>query len=115
MRHGSQQVEALGARLECVKEKVEGFEQMEGEWRDRVSRRLRMLWGCVGTILCLFVALVVVRHWPGVGNELLPPVARFGNMTAEGLVGGNGTLPALGSGILGKGETGDGKKGLLGG
>ena len=104
MHSGKQYVEALGARLERVKSKVEGYERTEEEWRDRVSRRLRMLWGCIGTILCLFVVFVIIRHWPKARDGVLPPVARFGNLTIGGLVGGDAVLPALDSMALGRKE-----------
>jgi len=103
MQVGKKSVLALGGRLERVKSKVERFERVEEEWRDRMSRRLRMLWGGVGTLVGLFVLLLVIRRWPR-AREGLPPVARFGNMSIESVVGMNATLPVATSGPLGKEE-----------
>lgn len=101
MEVGKKSVLALGGRLERVRSKVERFERVEEEWRERMSRRLRMLWGGIGTMVGLFVLLLVIRHWPR-AREGLPPVARFGNMSIESVVGMNATLPVATSGPLRK-------------
>lgn len=109
MQVGRKSVQALGERLERVKSKVERFERVEEEWKDRMSRRLRMLWGAIGSVVGLFVLLIVIRHWPRARDNGLPPIAKFNNMTVKSLVGGNATLPVVKSGPLERKEAGRGR------
>ena len=81
MERGRRGVEVLGERLEKVRGKVEECERLEGEWRDKMRRRVRWLWGCSCTVLGFFVVLLFIRHWPRAKEMVVPPVVGFGNLT----------------------------------
>jgi len=90
MRDGVVKVETLGQRMEAVRTRVKEQERKEGEWVERVRRRVRWCWGFAGGLLLLFVIVGVVRHWPRVergiekGEQV---VGRLASRTPEGLEG----------------------------
>ena len=63
MKAGRTRMETLGNRLETVRKEIEGWERREGEWQARVSRRLRMLWGVVGSVILVLVVAYGVQSW----------------------------------------------------
>lgn len=90
MRDGVAKVEMLGQRMEAVRERVKEQERKEGEWVERVRRRVRWCWGVAGGLLLLCVVVGVLRHWPRVERGLEvgeQVVERFANKTIEGLEG----------------------------
>lgn len=52
MRDGVGKAEVLGERMERVRERVKEGERKEGEWVERMRRRVRWCWGVVGGWCC---------------------------------------------------------------
>lgn len=74
LQEGRTRVGSLGQRLECVRSRVEGWERGEMEWQGRARRRLHMLWAGTGSLLAIFLVLLLIRHWPRRGSSLAPPL-----------------------------------------
>ncbi|KAF3386599.1 hypothetical protein F1880_001427 [Penicillium rolfsii] len=64
MKKGRQRVEELGKRLEAVRQQIDRWEERETEWQTRISRRLRIFWGIMGSALLVLVLALVVQNWP---------------------------------------------------
>jgi hypothetical protein len=65
MSAGRNKMEALGKRLDSVRQEIEGWERRENEWQARVSRRLRIFWAIIFTATVFVVIAYVVQEWPG--------------------------------------------------
>lgn len=74
LQEGRTRVGKLDQRLESVRARVEGWERGEMEWQGRARRRLRMLWAGTGSILAIFLVLLLIRRWPRGGREVAPPL-----------------------------------------
>lgn len=61
---GRESVQALGARVEVVKRKVEGWEKVEIEWQQRTRKRLKILWSFIGLALLAFILFLVFQYTP---------------------------------------------------
>jgi len=55
IRNGRSRLMELGGRVQAVRQKVEGWERKDAEWRERTRRRLKAIW-----ILLLVIGLAVV-------------------------------------------------------
>ena len=53
----------LGKRLDGVREKVEVSSMRDRESRRVISRRLKMMWACLGSLAMLVFILATTRHW----------------------------------------------------
>lgn len=65
VKTGREKVQALGARVDLVRDRVEGWERAEGEWQDRTRNRLRLLWIIMSLAAAIMVALSVFHYTPG--------------------------------------------------
>ncbi|KAK2796070.1 hypothetical protein FQN52_000043 [Onygenales sp. PD_12] len=99
MRGSAEKAMELNRRLEVVRGKIEAWDRREGEWQDRVSRRLRIFWaGMVGVVLVLVVAWAVEQVRPvssasvGLGEQ--GGVGSSVNMSLADGVAGNSTFGA---------------------
>lgn len=63
MKAGRNKMEDLGGRLEVVRKEIEGWETREGEWQARVSRRIRVLAGFMGSVVVVLLAAYVFKVW----------------------------------------------------
>lgn len=63
IKAGREKADALNARLEEARRHVEARERIEGEWEAKMSRRLRLLWGILGTLTVLCVAFFLLQHF----------------------------------------------------
>lgn len=63
MRVAREKVDGLGERVRSVRARVEAWEARERDEKRRGKRRVGILWGVLGTLLGLFVVVVVVRGW----------------------------------------------------
>lgn len=70
MRVARERVIVLGERVENVKTRVEEWEQQERDGKRRGRRRASILWSVLGTLLSLFLILVIFRGWQGQPDEL---------------------------------------------
>lgn len=68
MKKGRQRVEELGKRLEAVRRQIDSWEERETEWQTRISRRLRIFWGIVGSAFLVLVLALVVQNWPTISS-----------------------------------------------
>jgi len=60
---GREKARTLNIRLDDARKRVEIRERVEREWEAKISRRLRILWGILGTIALLFVLFVLVQQF----------------------------------------------------
>ncbi|GFF97548.1 hypothetical protein IFM53868_09174 [Aspergillus udagawae] len=59
MRSGKTKADALGKRLEAIRNQIDLWEKREVEWQTRVGRRLRIFWVVVAlTVLVFFIVLI---------------------------------------------------------
>lgn len=63
MKKGRQRVEELGKRLQAVREQIDSWEEREAEWQTRISRRLRIFWGIMGSAVLMLVLALVLQNW----------------------------------------------------
>ncbi|KAJ5160659.1 uncharacterized protein N7482_007663 [Penicillium canariense] len=68
MKKGRQRVEDLGKRLAAVRQEIDSWEQRETEWQSRISRRLRIVWGIVGSAFLVLVLALVLQNWPAISS-----------------------------------------------
>ena len=64
VKDGREKVKVLGARVEVVRDRVEGWEKAEGEWQDRTRKRLRVLWILMSLTAGIMVVLSVFHYTP---------------------------------------------------
>lgn len=101
MTAARERVRGLGERVEGVRGRVEEWERREREGKRRGRRNIGILWGLLGTVVGLFVVIVLYRGW-NVGTEGLEEVARrqatlrmekmLGKEEFGGLIGDGGTV-----------------------
>ena len=80
---GKNRVEGLGLRMEKVRNKVMEQETKEGQWSERVRRRVRLCWGVLALGLILGVVGILVKHWPRVergAEEMIKRADEIGNI-----------------------------------
>ena len=72
MSEARERAGGLGKRVEGVRKRVEAWEARRIEGRRRSRRRLGMLWGFLGSLVGLFLAVLLVRNRPegGLGNDV---------------------------------------------
>ncbi|KAF2498919.1 hypothetical protein BU16DRAFT_482081 [Lophium mytilinum] len=63
VKAGREKARALNARLDDARKRVDIRERLEQEWEVKINRRLRILWGILGTIALIFVLLVLVHQF----------------------------------------------------
>jgi len=90
MQDGRTRVNNLSLRLDAVRTKVETSAKRDVEDENRLGRRLKMLWGCLGCWVIIFLVLIIARQ-RGIGVDI----------RTAGLV-------ELGHGILDQGQGVDG-------
>ena len=91
---GRDQIKTLGARVDVVKERVDGWEKAEGEWQEKTRKRLRIMWVMMAVVAVVMVGLMGFQYSParsqvdmlkGVDTsglaEVLPDLERIGNKT----------------------------------
>lgn len=59
MRSGKKKADALGKRLEAIRNQIDLWEKREVEWQTRVGRRLRIFWVVVALSGLAFLAIVI--------------------------------------------------------
>ncbi|OXV09144.1 hypothetical protein Egran_03093 [Elaphomyces granulatus] len=85
MKAGRERVEELGKRLDTVKAEIDGWERREMEWQTRVSRRLRILWAVMGTVILIVVIATVVQSWPSPGPSEAETLSRMAMLMNQSL------------------------------
>lgn len=61
MKGAREKVDGLGERVERVRTRVQEWEARERDGKRRGRRRVGILWGVLGTLVGLFVVMVIVR------------------------------------------------------
>jgi hypothetical protein len=61
---GREKAHMLGDRVDLVKQKIERWEKVESEWRQRTRKRLKFLWAITAVALLLLVGLVAFQYTP---------------------------------------------------
>jgi hypothetical protein len=67
IKKGRLKANDLGMRLDAIRTRVEDSKRRDEEGERMIGRRLRVLWGCCGVWVVLFMILIIVRQrGPGV-------------------------------------------------
>lgn len=61
---GREKAHMLGDRVELVKQKIELWERVEGEWQQRTRKRMNILWAVIATALFILFGLVAFQYTP---------------------------------------------------
>jgi hypothetical protein len=61
---GREKAQTLAYRVEAMKQKIERWETVEGEWQQRTRKRLKILWGITAVILMILAGLTVFQYTP---------------------------------------------------
>ena len=69
MQDGRTRVDNLSLRLDAVRTKVETSAMRDIEDENRLGRRLKMLWGCLGCWVILFLVVIIARQ-RGIGVDI---------------------------------------------
>ena len=92
---GRERIKAFGARVDIVRERVDGWEKAEGEWQEKTRKRLRILWMLMAAVAVVLLGLMGLQYTPrsqldmlnGVNTsglaEVLPDLERIGNKTSS--------------------------------
>ncbi|KAK0658933.1 hypothetical protein QBC41DRAFT_237661 [Cercophora samala] len=92
---GRESIKSLSDRVDVVRDRVEGWERADREWREAVRKRLTALWVVVSTIGLVLILLLIssqyVREKPGDG-EVKQLAATAANQWGSD---GDGTATAL--------------------
>lgn len=59
MRSGKKKADALGKRLEAIRNRIDLWEEKEVEWQTRVGRRLRVFWVIVALSVLVFLVVLI--------------------------------------------------------
>ncbi|KAF2791550.1 hypothetical protein K505DRAFT_280472 [Melanomma pulvis-pyrius CBS 109.77] len=62
IRAGKEKADALTARLAEARRKVEARAKLEADWEAKTSRRLRILWGILGSIAGLIIIAILFQQ-----------------------------------------------------
>ncbi|VUC28406.1 unnamed protein product [Clonostachys rosea] len=60
IHEGRAKVKALSARVDTVRERVEGWERADQEWRDKTRKRLRVVWTAIFLLLVIIAGLFMM-------------------------------------------------------
>jgi len=63
VKAGREKARELNRRLGEARKRVEARERVEKEWEAKISRRLRMLWGILGTLAAICAILFVIQQF----------------------------------------------------
>lgn len=103
IKKGRLKANNLGMRLDAVRTRVEESKRRDEEGERMIGRRLRVLWGCCGVWIVLFMILIIVRQrGPGVdvrGGKMhkLLELESNGNRSQETVLGSAGVGRSLSS------------------
>jgi hypothetical protein len=61
---GREKAHMLGDRVELVKQKIERWERVEGEWQERTRKRLKIIWVVMVVILVVICGGVAFQYAP---------------------------------------------------
>lgn len=61
----------LGDRVEVVRQKIDRWERVEGEWQERTRKRLKILWVVMAIIILVVVGLVIFQYTPARSQRIL--------------------------------------------
>jgi len=64
VKKGRQKIKTLAERVAVVRERLEGWEQAEGEWQEKTRKRLRILWIVMSVCAAIFIILMVFQYTP---------------------------------------------------
>src|SRR5208282_2689046 len=59
---GREKAHMLGDRVELVKQKIERWEKVEGEWQQRTRKRLKIIWVVIAVTVLILLGLVAFQY-----------------------------------------------------
>jgi hypothetical protein len=61
---GQEKAHILGDRVELVKQKIERWERVEGEWQQRTRKRLKIIWVMTAVAIFIISGMVALQYAP---------------------------------------------------
>ncbi|KAF4636908.1 hypothetical protein G7Y89_g1193 [Cudoniella acicularis] len=71
VKMGREKINTLAGRVNVIRDRVEGWEKADAEWRDKTRKRLRTLWVIMSICAVIFIALALFQYAPArtIGQE----------------------------------------------
>ncbi len=66
---GREKIQMLSARVDVVRERIEGWERADREWQERTRKRLKIIWLIMLVMVFLIILLVVIAQYAPQGLD----------------------------------------------
>ncbi|KAL4983610.1 hypothetical protein BDW68DRAFT_31874 [Aspergillus falconensis] len=87
MRASKTRAEALGNRLDAMRNEIERWDKREMEWQMRTNQRLRIFWVITTAVILAALVAIIFQHWPSEetspGFKTLPKALKLTNNPAH--------------------------------
>lgn len=61
---GREKVNRLGARVEVIRKRAEGWAKVEDQWQEKTRKRIKLFWGLSATTVVVLVGLLIFQYTP---------------------------------------------------
>ncbi|KFY12699.1 hypothetical protein V492_03717 [Pseudogymnoascus sp. VKM F-4246] len=61
---GREKVNKLGARVEVIRKRAEGWAKVEDQWQEKTRKRIKLFWGLSATAVIVLVGLLIFQYTP---------------------------------------------------
>ncbi|OBT66417.1 hypothetical protein VE03_04857 [Pseudogymnoascus sp. 23342-1-I1] len=61
---GREKVNKLGARVEVIRKRAEGWAKVEDQWQEKTRKRIKLFWALSAITLVVLVGLLIVQYTP---------------------------------------------------
>jgi BMFP domain-containing protein YqiC len=61
---GREKVNKLGARVEVIRKRAEGWAKVEEQWQEKTRKRIKLFWGLSALALVVLVGLLISQYTP---------------------------------------------------
>lgn len=64
IKTGREKVNKLGARVEVIRKRAEGWAKVEDQWQEKTRKRIKLFWALSATIVVVLVGLLIFQYTP---------------------------------------------------